>query len=109
MSTPVARASSVGPDGSTSVPFGLPMLSRARLRAMRCGRCGQENPVRARFCLACGAPLAGESRQERKVVSVLFVDLVGFTGRSQDGDPEDVRDTLQSFHRAAERAIGSFG
>src|SRR6266566_7546748 len=76
---------------------------------MRCGRCGEENPERARFCLACGAPLAGESRQERKVVSVLFVDLVGFTGRSHDGDPEDVRDALQSYHGAAERAIESFG
>src|SRR5258708_21059115 len=76
---------------------------------MRCGRCGEENPERARFCSACGAPLAGETRQERKVVSVLFVDLVGFTGRSHDGDPEDVRDTLQSYHGAAERAIESFG
>jgi class 3 adenylate cyclase len=42
-------------------------------------------------------------------VSILFVDLVGFTGRSHDGDPEDVRDTLQSYHRAAERVIESFG
>ncbi len=76
---------------------------------MRCGRCGEDNPERARFCSACGAPLAGETRQERKVVSVLFIDLVGFTGRSHDGDPEDVRDTLQSYHGAAERVIGSFG
>jgi class 3 adenylate cyclase/tetratricopeptide (TPR) repeat protein len=76
---------------------------------MRCVRCGEENPERARFCLACGAPLASDSKQERKVVSVLFVDLVGFTGRSHDGDPEDVRDMLQTYHDVAGRAIASFG
>ncbi len=76
---------------------------------MRCGRCGEENPERARFCLACGAPLTGESRQERKVISVLFADLVGFTGHSHDGDPEDVRDTLHAYHGAAKEAIESYG
>jgi class 3 adenylate cyclase/tetratricopeptide (TPR) repeat protein len=77
---------------------------------VRCGRCGEENPERARFCLACGASLEAEpAKQERKLVSVLFVDLVGFTGRSDRGDPEDVRDTLQTYHAAAQRAIESFG
>src|SRR5260370_393936 len=76
---------------------------------MRCGRCGEENPERARFCLACGAPLTGESRQERKVISVLFADLVGFRGHSHDGDPEDVRDTLHAYHGAAKEAIESYG
>jgi class 3 adenylate cyclase len=60
-----------------------------------CGRCGESSPDRARFCLACGAALApAEVREERKVVSVLFADLVGFTGRTEALDPEDVR-TLQ--------------
>src|SRR5207253_1859750 len=54
-------------------------------------------------------PLTGESKQERKVISVLFADLVGFTGRSHDGDPEDVRDTLHAYHGAAKEAIESFG
>src|SRR5260370_10855311 len=76
---------------------------------MRCGHCGEENPEHARFCLACGAPLTGESRQERKVISVLFADLVGFSGHSHDGDPEDVRDTLHAYHGAAKQAIESFG
>jgi class 3 adenylate cyclase/tetratricopeptide (TPR) repeat protein len=40
---------------------------------------------------------------------VLFVDLVGFTGRSDRGDPEDVRDVLQAYHAAAQRGIESFG
>jgi class 3 adenylate cyclase/tetratricopeptide (TPR) repeat protein len=76
---------------------------------MRCDRCGEENPDRARFCSSCGAQLVTEPRQERKVVSVLFVDLVGFTGSSDRRDPEDVRDVLQAYHRAAETAISSFG
>ena len=46
-----------------------------------CGSCGQENPDIARFCLACGAPLEAQApaREERRIVSVVFVDLVGFT------------------------------
>ena len=49
-----------------------------------CPNCGEQNPDRARFCLACAAPLTtGPAQQaERKVVSVIFVDLVGFTAES---------------------------
>src|SRR5438874_1095285 len=52
---------------------------------LRCPRCGRGNPEGNRFCGRCGAPLGGapdETREERKVVSVLFCDLVGFTSRS---------------------------
>ena len=62
-------------------------------RAMpSCPRCGEDNPDRARFCLACGAALSvATAREERKLVSVLFADVVGFTGRAEQLDPEDVR------------------
>lgn len=76
---------------------------------MLCRRCGEENPERARFCLACGSPLEAAAQQERKLVSVLFVDLVGFTGRSDRADPEDVRDMLEAYHAAAQREIEVFG
>src|SRR5205809_2288155 len=58
-----------------------------------CRVCGQDNPDVARFCLACGAALAPaeERREERKIVTVLFADLVGFTSRAEQLDPEDVR------------------
>jgi hypothetical protein len=49
-----------------------------------CAICGEEGPDRFRFCGACGAAL------ERKVVSVLFCDLVGLTGRSERMDVEEV-------------------
>ncbi len=77
----------------------------------RCATCGEENPERARFCLSCGAafaatPAAGE---ERKVVSVLFVDLVGFTARSERSDPEDVRALLRPYHAGVKTEIERFG
>ena len=57
-----------------------------------CSSCGQENPDNARFCLACGSPLGQAApREERRIISVLFVDLVGFTARAERLDPEDVR------------------
>jgi class 3 adenylate cyclase/tetratricopeptide (TPR) repeat protein len=65
-----------------------------------CASCGQENPEVARFCLACGLPLvdAGTAREERKVVTVLFADLVGFTSRAEQLDPEDVRAMLSPYY-----------
>src|SRR6266540_313190 len=63
-----------------------------------CPRCGQENRAEARFCDACGAPLTeSESREERKVVSVLFADLVGSTSTAEGMDPEDVRAMQDSY------------
>jgi class 3 adenylate cyclase len=66
-----------------------------------CGRCGEDNPERARFCLACAAPLAAPvaaRREERKRVSVLFCDLVGFTSRAEQLDVEDVRGLLGPYY-----------
>ena len=75
-----------------------------------CGSCGQENPEVARFCLACGAALALEdARQERKVLTVLFADLVGFTNRSDRRDPEDVRALLEGYHRRAKHELERHG
>ncbi|HET8525641.1 MAG TPA: AAA family ATPase [Actinomycetota bacterium] len=79
---------------------------------MRCPNCGEENAERARFCSNCGAALAPPATgpgEERKVVSVLFVDLVGFTARSDNADPEDVRATLRLYHELLKREIERFG
>jgi class 3 adenylate cyclase/tetratricopeptide (TPR) repeat protein len=63
-----------------------------------CPVCNQENTESARFCQACGAALTSEpAREERKVVSVLFADLVGFTSRAEQLDPEDVRAVLAPY------------
>ena len=65
-----------------------------------CPKCGQENTEVARFCLACGAELtaATEATEERKIITVLFADLVGFTSRAEQLDPEDVRAMLSPYY-----------
>jgi class 3 adenylate cyclase/tetratricopeptide (TPR) repeat protein len=66
-----------------------------------CPQCGSVNRPEARFCDSCGAGLFSEEvslREERKVVSVLFADLVGFTSRAEQMDPEDVRAVLEPYH-----------
>ncbi len=76
-----------------------------------CPNCGEDNPDRARFCLACAAPLAAATPggTERKVVSVLFCDLVGFTADSDAADPEDVQARLRPYHGLLKREIERFG
>ncbi len=77
-----------------------------------CSACGQQNPDGARFCFSCGTPFAAAEapgREERRVVSVIFVDLVGFTGRAAKLDPEDVRALLEPYHQAVRGELESFG
>jgi class 3 adenylate cyclase/tetratricopeptide (TPR) repeat protein len=68
-----------------------------------CAACGAENPERARFCLECGTPLAEAPppqapSEERKVITAIFVDLVGSTSRSEQLDPEDVKALVAPYH-----------
>jgi class 3 adenylate cyclase/tetratricopeptide (TPR) repeat protein len=77
-----------------------------------------------RFCGECGAPLAGEAAapraaaaaaspgttaQERRLVSVLFADLVGFTTLSEHRDPEEVRDLLSRYFDRCRSLIERYG
>jgi class 3 adenylate cyclase/tetratricopeptide (TPR) repeat protein len=68
-----------------------------------CPACGTENPEQARFCLGCGSPLADVAppappSEERKVITAIFVDLVGSTARSEQLDPEDVKALVAPYH-----------
>jgi class 3 adenylate cyclase len=76
-----------------------------------CAHCGQENPENAKFCNACGAALTerGRTSGERRVVSVVFVDLVGFTSRAERLDPEDVRDFLTPYYGRVRSELERFG
>ena len=67
---------------------------------LTCPSCGRENPADARFCNACGAELAAagpESREYRKVVTILFCDVVGSTALGESTDPEALRALLGRY------------
>jgi class 3 adenylate cyclase/tetratricopeptide (TPR) repeat protein len=77
-----------------------------------CPRCGKENPAEAKFCLECGNSLVEASRarrEERKVVTVLFADLVGFTSQAELMDPEEVRSLLQPYHASLRADLERYG
>ena len=97
-----------------------------------CHTCGATSPEGKRFCGECGAALrvtadaahsagpqqrsghdtegmVSESVAERRVCSVLFCDLVGFTSLSEARDPEDVRELLSRYFEMARRVIGRYG
>jgi len=80
---------------------------------------GHPVPAEARFCDECGAPLglhppvepAAESgpQAERRLVSVLFADLVGFTAASEGRDAEDTRELLTRYFDLARTTIERYG
>jgi class 3 adenylate cyclase/tetratricopeptide (TPR) repeat protein len=103
-----------------------------------CSRCGHALPLACpacaaavdaedRFCPKCGTALGdrvapgqtglaspptlqpGVTEAERRLVSVLFADLVGFTTLSERRDPEDVRELLSRYFDTARRLVGRYG
>jgi class 3 adenylate cyclase len=67
-----------------------------------CPSCGKDLPGEFPFCPFCAAPLTttphAAAAEERKIVTVVFVDLVGFTAQAEQLDPEDVRGVLSPYH-----------
>jgi class 3 adenylate cyclase/tetratricopeptide (TPR) repeat protein len=78
-----------------------------------CPSCGKELPGAFPFCPFCATPLTGRPaasvQEERKVVSVLFCDLVGFTATSEAADPEDVRARIRPYHARLRQEIERYG
>src|SRR5437870_13750069 len=82
--------------------------------ALICLVCGETSPLEFKFCGKCGTELkaggvAEGSGEERRVVTVLFADLVGFTARAEQLDPEDVRSLLSSYYGRLRVEVESFG
>jgi class 3 adenylate cyclase/tetratricopeptide (TPR) repeat protein len=78
-----------------------------------CPSCGKELPGEFPFCPFCTAPLTEQSsasvHEERKVVTILFCDLVGFTAASEAVDPEDVRSRIRPYHARLRQEIERYG
>ena len=70
---------------------------------MNCPSCDAVLPDGARFCPACGTSIAASRIDERRVVTVLFADVVGFTGLAEHLDPEQVK---RMIDRCMERLVG---
>ena len=95
--------------------------------AAACPACGSENSPAAKFCGECGTSLGSGTERavsestparvrdgegptaERRLVSVLFADLVGFTPFSEERDAEDVRETLTTYFDISREVIERYG
>ncbi len=94
--------------------------------AAACANCGTENPPGKNFCGNCGSPLGASAppgsavepgtgsqlapaAAERRLVSVLFADLVGFTTLSESRDSEEVRDLLSRYFEDCRRLVARYG
>jgi class 3 adenylate cyclase/tetratricopeptide (TPR) repeat protein len=78
---------------------------------MRCPACGYENPPGMRFCGQCGTALvvSASPGEERKLVTVLFADVVGSTRLSGATDPEQVRGQMTRFFESAREEVHRYG
>jgi class 3 adenylate cyclase/tetratricopeptide (TPR) repeat protein len=80
---------------------------------MTCAACGQDNPPEARFCLACGTPLAAppsaRPAEERRVITAVFTDVIGSTASAEQLDPEDVHARLSPYFARVRRELEGFG
>jgi class 3 adenylate cyclase len=77
-----------------------------------CPTCGEENPQRARFCLACGAPLKADGsfgHDERKLVTVLFADVTSSTALGERLDPEELKEVMAAWFGAMRAEIEAEG
>src|SRR5436309_2142332 len=75
----------------------------------RCPQCGTSNPPQAQFCMQCGTLLQGTGAAERRVVTVLFADLVGSTRLTKQLDPEPMRTLIARFFAAMREEIARYG
>src|SRR5688572_14281894 len=78
---------------------------------MICRACGRQNNVDARFCGACGAALDGRASttETRKVVTVVFTDVVGSTALGELLDPESLRRVMWRYFDTMQATLERHG
>jgi class 3 adenylate cyclase/tetratricopeptide (TPR) repeat protein len=86
--------------------------------ALACPSCGTPHAPGQRFCAECGTPLSADApaaiaptapAAERRLVSVLFADLVGFTSASESRDAEETRELLSRYFDVSRTLIERYG
>jgi class 3 adenylate cyclase/predicted ATPase len=109
--------------GTSGQPSGAKFCAEcgAGLARPGCPACGAEVAAGAKFCSECGAvqaaggsaatpaSAAGGAVAARRVTSVLFGDLVGFTSLSESRDQEDVRELLSGYFEECRQIIARYG
>ena len=83
-----------------------------RLGVTVCGTCSFATPLPFAFCGECGLPLdllAGASSEERKLATVLFADVVGFTSLADGSDPEDTARLIDGAFRQLSEIVVAHG
>ena len=102
--------------GSANQPGAKFCANCGKPQGVRCPECGAEVADAARFCSNCGIPLVGGARvdaggppevpaEARKVVTVLFADLVGSTALTQRLDPEEARQVVGRFYDVVQHVV----
>ncbi len=94
-----------------------PTICSVRLRSdvayapgvIPCTACGSPMTVGARFCPSCGHPVAFAQPEERRIVTVLFADLVGFTTLAERMDPEQVKRLIDACFERLVDVVVEFG
>jgi class 3 adenylate cyclase len=92
----------------------------ASQRPRTCARCDTDLPAGAVFCPSCGVPVAEVVQtpgpaaalspvSERRVTSVLFADLVGYTSLAEQRDTEDVRELLSDYFEVCKTVVRRYG
>ncbi|MFG3602005.1 ATP-binding protein [Micromonospora chersina] len=94
-----------GPDDRFCGGCGRPL-------AATCPGCGHANNAEANFCTNCGQPLRDHAvavQEDRRQVSVLFIDIVDFTTYAERADPEQARGLQQAYFATVRRLVHQYG
>ncbi|MET7750953.1 adenylate/guanylate cyclase domain-containing protein [Micromonospora sp. NPDC005367] len=98
-------ARTAGPDDRFCGGCGQPL-------AVSCAQCGHANSTEVNFCTSCGHPLRDHVvtvQEDRRQVSVLFVDIVDFTAYAERADPEQARGLQQTYFATVRRIVHQYG
>src|SRR5690349_15876983 len=101
-----------GSSGSLIETRGLPGFNTVRVDLRRtCSACGTPAPPIAKYCAECGARIATAlpATETRKLVTILFCDLVGSTALGESLDPEAFRKVQLRYFEMCERVLHAHG